>query len=526
MHDFRCRIVRRIGCRDVFDLVEIYSPHNNAANAVSPNRGAHAGDIGAWYIMSNASKKAQNRVPTRLLKCEDIRVKIQDNQSGSHLADLQPEQYTVPPKVRKRRAGCCQHIVIFFLSLLASICLINVGVIGLGVYDDAQKVHLRETRTVKVFQPANTLPVQQDGGTADAGGGNTQPDEHIPDATTYEKWYRSHLSESDKQIYDQIEQSLRAQEQTIPMNLVSQDAMMRCYQYVINDNIDIFWADEGYEYMHYPSTGEIISIQPTYRFAPDERARKQESIDGVIAKAIADMEAAGIVIDGTSDYDKARFLYGWVADYLTYDDTMADFQNLADVCEQKVTACAGYTRLYELLCRKAEIGCVYVTGNAIVDDVAQLHAWSIMDLDGTLCYTDVTWGDKDGIRETDYSWLALTSEHISLTHTLDDPALGVEANDGKYEIWNVTGSAFSIYDAASVQSRLAQSIRDRWHSISLFFEDPIEYDKAYEEIAHSAYYPTVLSDMFPDMFPYAYTEGVYSVRKEIGLNVLTITWKY
>lgn len=441
---------------------------------------------------------------------------------------------TGPADRKQRRRG--KGIVSAIICALVTFCLAGAGIIGYDMLRSSEKQRLLDMRTVQVFQPVNTmpaedLPVPEDESQSQAVAvADPQAARQSVDVDAYARWYRSHLSEADKAVYDRIEAGLRSHESSISVSCWSIESLMRCFQYVMNDNVDIFWADESYEYMHYPDTGEIVSIQPKYSCSPAEAQQKMQAVSAVEAKALSAMSDAGLDPSAgsvTSDYDKARFLYGWVADYLSYDTGMADWQGLADTCQEKVSACAGYSRLFEWLCRKCGVACVYVTGEAVTgENESELHAWSIMNLDGIECYTDVTWGDKDGSRDTDYSWLALTGAHMGATHFLSDANIGVAAEDGRYETWNVNSTSFAVYDAASVQSRLFASIDANWKTISLFFEDDGEYERAYQEIAHSGMYPTMIAERYPSRFPFAYTQGVYSVRKETGLNVLTVTWKY
>lgn len=448
--------------------------------------------------------------------------KISYQTMPSSQASSAPGAKVKSPK-KRRRLRSLLTILIVVCSIVCAACatfLVHDAIDGIN------KQHLREMRTVKVFQPINTLPPES----SKEGGIPLASASGYEDGRDLTRWYRSHLSEADQQTYDQIESGLRAQESAIAISCDSVESLMRCFQYVMSDNVDIFWADESYEYMHYPSTGEVISIQPKYLCTKTERQDRQKKVDAIVAEALSNMQASGIIPtgpDAASDYERARFLYGWVADLLSYDAEMAQWQGLYDVCTEKVTACAGYSRLFEHLCRACDIDCVYVTGDAqSKDGERELHAWSMMELDGTYCYTDVTWGDKDGSRATDYSWLALTSNHIGTTHFLDDEDLGIEADDGRYEIWNVNSTSFPAYDTAAVQDRLYRSIEDGWETVSLFFNEDTEFEKAYNEIAGTSIYPTTIVGRYPDKFPFAYTEGVYAVRREAGLNVLTITWKY
>ncbi len=145
----------------------------------------------------------------------------------------------------------------------------------------------------------------------------------------------------------------------------------------------------------------------------------------------------------TTDYDKARAIYTWVADNIYYDmpafrtgnNTAAGNPNT--VMETKRAVCAGYAQVLSIMMRMAGIPTLYTTG----DCSGIGHAWNIACIDGTWCYIDATWGsgnvfDNDTYTKgnVNYQYFATTSQFISASRTLDRGFPNLCINNVEYTI--------------------------------------------------------------------------------------------
>ena len=101
---------------------------------------------------------------------------------------------------------------------------------------------------------------------------------------------------------------------------------------------------------------------------------------------------------------------------------MSAIQDFTSVFLLKQSVCAGYSRTFQYLCKKAGIKCTYVPG-----DTDEPHAWNLVELNGKYYWVDVTWGDPiydDGTQTLNYHYFMTTDEVLFRTHyTLDGKVL-------------------------------------------------------------------------------------------------------
>ncbi len=129
---------------------------------------------------------------------------------------------------------------------------------------------------------------------------------------------------------------------------------------------------------------------------------KAAAIDGSSIAAVAQSLAA----TATSDQQKARAIYTWVATHIAYDaeaflnnSATAQSQLPSVVFSSRKAVCSGYADLYHTLCVDAGVTCRTVVGYAKgygyqTGDhfTGTNHAWNVVDLDGSTYIVDTTWG--------------------------------------------------------------------------------------------------------------------------------------
>ncbi len=130
----------------------------------------------------------------------------------------------------------------------------------------------------------------------------------------------------------------------------------------------------------------------------------------------------------TSDYDKARAIFTWIVNNVSYDYTTLENRGAAyytsnDAYDTRLVMCTGYANLFAAMSRLVGIDTSVVTGDTYQYDGETYlgrHAWNVSKLDGEIYYIDTTWGDSPlGI---DYSYFSrnLWHTHKDLTYTYQD----------------------------------------------------------------------------------------------------------
>jgi hypothetical protein len=143
-----------------------------------------------------------------------------------------------------------------------------------------------------------------------------------------------------------------------------------------------------------------------------------------VPKEIADL-AQSITKDCKTDTDKARAIYNWITDHITYDwnvwnaivsgaTTYTEPQDPLSVMQRGTGVCIGYSWLFTDMAQS-----VGLSSDSIIGDVRgyrgtaddQLispyqHAWNWVSLDGNQVLLDSTWGATQGNSESLADYIA------------------------------------------------------------------------------------------------------------------------
>ena len=136
-----------------------------------------------------------------------------------------------------------------------------------------------------------------------------------------------------------------------------------------------------------------------------------------------------------SDREKARSLFRWIADRVSYDleglrSNKMGSQSPQDVLRQRRAVCSGYSNLFKALADKAGLQCVTLSGESKFTDQLPIklppgvsgHAWNSVFLGGRWQLLDVTWaaGKVDPklhyLKQFDEYWFCTPAEEFVYTH--------------------------------------------------------------------------------------------------------------
>lgn len=229
---------------------------------------------------------------------------------------------------------------------------------------------------------------------------------------TYDRYYYSILSSSDKQIYKKIYEGIQNFETniTVPKSTVS---LQHIFQYVGLDNPHIFYVD----FNHYTYSSSLLNttITPTYWYTKQEVSEIDKKIQNVLKKMISR-------IQGSSDYEKEKSVHDLLIENVVYDAVA--FQNLdkyhsrsnsiLGVLFYKTAVCEGIAKVTKMLLNLLDIKCIVAMGTA----GGELHAWNIVKIDNEAYQLDVTWdinlSSKDNFR---YDYFNLSDKEMIVDHT-------------------------------------------------------------------------------------------------------------
>ncbi|MFZ9613226.1 MAG: transglutaminase domain-containing protein [Crocinitomicaceae bacterium] len=153
--------------------------------------------------------------------------------------------------------------------------------------------------------------------------------------------------------------------------------------------------------------------------------------------------AAYISRSARTDLEKARAVYVWVTDNISYNDwgyNNGDFgdNSAENVLQTRVAVCAGFADLFTEIAVKTGIEVITVTGYAKgygYDEGDSFdesnHAWNAVKIEGSWRIFDATWGqggateDSRGklksIKAFDETWFNVDPKHSIFTHLSEIP---------------------------------------------------------------------------------------------------------
>lgn len=266
------------------------------------------------------------------------------------------------------------------------------------------------------------------------------------------------LGEEERKVYDEIYQAIDSHASKVRVDTLDQKVLEHAYRAVMADHGEIFWVS-GYVYTRYTMGVQTVGLDfaPEYTMTLEERETFQTQIDAAVQEILAG--AAG----AAGDYEKAKYVFEYLAQNVDYETGAPDNQNIISVFLNRSTVCQGYANATQYLLTLLGIQSAVVTGTA----EGEAHAWNLVRLDGDYYFIDTTWGNSAYNNGTDeetsfvnYNYFAVTTEEIEKTHRADEfPTLpvctAVEDNyyrrEGKYfSEWNpdAIGSVYArAYDA-------------------------------------------------------------------------------
>lgn len=239
------------------------------------------------------------------------------------------------------------------------------------------------------------------------------------------------------------------------------------YQAVFRDYPEYFWLESGFSYSFYQN-GQLAKIRPNYT----ESAAQREQISAQMEAIVRNMLLGTA---GKSNYEISKILHDRLAKQVEYVFNAPDNQSANSALVNKQTVCAGYARAYQLLLLRAGIPAWYVTGEGVNSTgQPEPHAWTLLQLDGVWCYTDLTWDDvewtaQNGDKRNDilYQYLHLSEAEISKNHTMDEYSASMVPQATAADAWYYNRNPQRVLQLSAAQPQqiaellLADNFRTR-----------------------------------------------------------------
>ncbi len=394
----------------------------------------------------------------------------------------------------KKRAGA----VILAGSLLFAVFLLKCGFTGVDITQGSGSMAENmaglpswgKSRIEEVFGRLN----RTGGQAGEQVPGGLEPVESI----STDRYAYATLDDVTKRVYDEILNAILAHEEKIRVDTLDILVLDAAYKAVSADYGGLFWVS-GYVYTQYTRGDELVALDfaPQYTMTRSERDQTQAQIDQRTEAVLAGIAA------GATDYEKARYVFEYLASNVDYDAGAAENQNIISVFLYGKTVCQGYANATQYLLWEQGIRSAVVTGEAN----GEPHAWNLAQLDGEYYYIDTTWGnsayagsDIGMQRFINYSYFCVTSREIAESHRANDYIRLPEATatrnnyfirEGRYfSEWapDAAGSVLkTAYDAGEVAVSLKFATQELYRQAKQYFTKE-GHIADYCEGLHSLYY--------------------------------------
>lgn len=251
--------------------------------------------------------------------------------------------------------------------------------------------------------------------------------------------YFSVLNAKEKDIYSQLYEELSQGKQSFKCKVeVNADHLTKAIDAVLNDHPELFWIDNQYEYTYDSETGNIDDVSfDFYDFA--------NTPDKLQSAKVAFEKAADEILDSARSQpflvERERAIHDYICKNTTYDESAPYNQSAYSVIVLHRSVCAGYSRAFQYLMKKAGMTCYYVTGKTTDSSIGGedgAHSWNIVFLDGEYYNIDVLWDDtaSETYGSSIYPFFNLT-DSANIYHARTDLALNLPKCTGtKYKYSN------------------------------------------------------------------------------------------
>lgn len=173
--------------------------------------------------------------------------------------------------------------------------------------------------------------------------------------------------------------------------------------------------------------GYIITItfSPTYFTTKEQETWLQEKITSTVRS---------LNLSGKSDYEKARAIYNWICNHVTYDyyhlnDESYKLQYTAYAAMKSGTCvCAGYAELFYRMALTAGLECRITLNSSMT------HAWNLVRINGMYYYCDSTW--DSGKPESQYQYFLKGQDDFEL-HTDLNFSMNYFSSSNSYLVNNI-----------------------------------------------------------------------------------------
>ncbi|MBE6636224.1 MAG: hypothetical protein E7618_00290 [Ruminococcaceae bacterium] len=335
-------------------------------------------------------------------------------------------------------------------------------------------------------------------------------------------WFYQQLDADGRTVYNALVEGLPQGVLTFSFSSVKSttfpDSMSHAIAAITYEHPEFFWISGSYRYWESVKK-ELVSDFRVELMCYDYwsyTATPQEYIDR-LDRAVERIASEARQFE--SEYERARYVHDYIVsrvdyNYVAADETTSTVRKATS--EQAYSAygclvddnaiCGGYSKGFQLVMIELGIDCLYARGMT----EGGHHAWNCVSLAESYYFFDLAWDDP-GLTNEDgsyryphgvvYTYFGLTTEGLSLTHTLSDQFQYPYCEATDYHYFRKEGLFLETFSLAGVDAVLtAQKGQD---IAAVAFSTKQELERAVNALFDNSQYREL--NAFADIKRFSYT---------------------
>ena len=270
-----------------------------------------------------------------------------------------------------------------------------------------------------------------------------------------------------------------------------------------NDHPETFWLKGSSLFVPY---GDTTSVKLDYTVQNDKLIAAKKKFNIAVASVLKNLPSG-------NDFEREEYINNYIIDNCKYDDAAAENDDVQGNENDAYGAlvdgkavCEGYARAFQLLCNKANIDSVLLSGTADSDN----HAWNGVKIGGDWYQIDVTWDDVDDFIYDSHEYFNLTDSLMYEDHTLSPKYSEIDAESflnleswcnfyvpkctaEKYNYHNYCynykyPTVSNLDDSDNVSTAIAKAAKNGEEHFVVIVDENVNYDDVYDEVRNGYMY--------------------------------------
>lgn len=272
------------------------------------------------------------------------------------------------------------------------------------------------------------------------------------DGTGYYRHCYEELTQSEKNVYSVILQSVYDMPERIEIPELSDGNLDNIFTAVSHDNPDLFSLGstcsvykEGYK----------TFFEPEYIMSSEQYTSALTEVENITSAIVSGTAAF------TSVYEKELYVHDYIVTHCVYADPNenANANTIYGCLVEGKASCEGYSRTFQYIMNKISVDNRLVTGESAEDGVNYIrHMWNYVVIDSQGYFVDLTWDDPRSQGSVlRHSYFNVTTNDILIEHRNIEQLIPLCTTD-KYNYFVYENAFFTIGSGEAFESMVTNAV--------------------------------------------------------------------